>query len=196
MAKQKLDILKRSVTLEGFTPIMFDRYAGDNKTQLPVEEKLYFIPGTRRLCIPSANVKSFLCAENTTSVAKLIGGKAYKALAGAMNSFVQIEPFFIPLERDGQPIEFGGFVDGEDAESGIIIHHAVARLPKGIPNPKERPMLNLPWELSFTISLYRNDTVDETLLRTAFQQGGIALGLGTYRGQFGKFFVRTWSDIE
>ena len=109
-----LDVIKRQVTLEGFTPIMFDRYAGDNKTQLPVEEKMYFIPGTRQLCIPSVNISSFLSAKNTTSVAKLIGGRAYKSLADAFLSFVQITPFHVPLLRNGVPIVFNGFANDVD----------------------------------------------------------------------------------
>jgi len=194
--KQSLDVIKRQVTLEGFTPIMFDRYAGDNKTQLPVEEKMYFIPGTRQLCIPSVNLSSFLSAKNTTSVAKLIGGRGYKSLADAFLSFVQIAPFYIPLLRNGEPITFNGFVNDVDKDADIFVHRAVARLDKGIPNPKVRPTVNLPWELTFTVALFKNSEADETMLRTAFQHGGVSLGLGTYRGQFGKFLVKAWETID
>jgi hypothetical protein len=184
------------VTLEGFTPIMFDRYPGDNKTQLPVGEKMYFIPGTRQLCIPSVNISSFLSAKNTTSVAKMIGGRGYKSLADAFLSFVQIAPFYIPLMRNDAPIVFNGFTDGVDEAADIFVHYGVARLIGGIPNPKERPVVNLPWELTFTVSLFKNKEVDETMLRTAFSQGGISLGLGTYRGQFGKFLIKSWNMVD
>jgi len=194
--KQTLDVIKRQVTLEGFTPIMFDRYAGDNKTQLPVEEKMYFIPGTRQLCIPSVNISSFLSAKNTTSVAKLIGGRGYKSLADAFLSFVQIAPFYIPLLRNGEPIIFNGFTNDIDKEADIFVHRAVARLDKGIPNPKIRPVINLPWEITFAVALFKNTEADETMLRTAFQHGGVSLGLGTYRGQFGKFMVKAWDAID
>ena len=187
-----LDITTRSIHLSGFTPIMFDRYAGDNKTQLPVESKMYFVPGTQTLCLPAANLSSFLSAKNTTSVAKLVGGKSYKATADAMLSYVQIEPRDIPLLRDGVPITFNGFVDGYDKAARISVNYAVARLDKGIPNPKERPLVELPWALEFTLRLFRNDMIDETLLRTAFIKGGLALGLGTYRGLYGKFVVEKW----
>lgn len=196
MARAEMDIIKRQVTLEGFTPIMFDRYAGDNKTKLPVEEKMYFIPGTRELCIPALNISSFLSGKNTTSVAKLIGGKFYKSLADAFLGFVQITPFNIPLTRNGDPIVFNGFVNGTDEKADIFVHNAVARLQKGVPNPKERPTLNLPWEVAFTVSLFRNEEVDETMLRTAFTHGGVAIGLGTYRGQFGKFIVKAWDVVD
>ena len=186
------DITTRKVKLEGFTPIMFDRYPGDNKTQLPADAKMYYLPGTQQLCLPAANVSSFLSAKNSTSVAKMIGGRGYKNLANALLGFVMIEPVNIPFTRNGEPIEFNGFVDGVDKEADIYIDKRVARLDKGIPNPKERPVVNLPWELSLKLTVIRNDEFDETLLKTAFSKGGIAIGLGTYRGVFGKFLVAEW----
>ena len=190
------DILTRKVKLEGFTPIMFDRYSGDNKTSLPVERKMYFLPDGRSLCIPAANISSFLSAKNTTSVAKLIGGRGFKSLADAMLGFVQIEPYLIPLARNDEAIVFNGFQDGHDAISNIYVDKRVARLDKGIPNPKERPVVELPWELSFTIRLFRNDVIDEIQLKTAFKLGGMAIGIGTYRGLFGKFSVVEWREVR
>lgn len=186
------DIKEWTVRLKGVAPIMFDRYAGDNKTQLPVESKMYFLPKTRQLCMPSMNLSSFLSAKNSTSVAKLIGGRAYSALANALLGFVMIAPTNIPLLRGGSPITFNGFQDDRDEQAGIYVDRRVARLAKGIPNPKVRPVVELPWELEFQISLIKNDEVDETLLKTAFARGGLAIGLGTYRGVFGKFVIESW----
>lgn len=188
------DISERRVKLQGLTEIMFDRYAGDNKTQLPVEAKMYFLRDNKTLCLPAINILSFLSAKNTTSVSKLVGGKTYKATADAMLSYVQINPQYVPITRNGQPIEFNGFVNGRDDEAGVYVHRSVARLDKGIPNPKERPVIELPWEMEFSLRLIKNDTVDETLLQTAFVKGGLALGLGTFRGLFGKFAVIAWED--
>lgn len=186
------DIIERKVKLEGLTDIMFDRYAGDNKTQLPVQAKMYFLKDGRTLCLPAINLQSFLSAKNTTSVSKLVGGKSWGAMADAMLSYVQITPQLIPLTREGNHIILNGFANGVDSTAGIYVHKSVARLPKGIPNPKERPVVELPWEIEFNISLIKNDVVDETLLQTAFIKGGLALGLGTFRGLFGKFKVVSW----
>lgn len=186
------DVIERRVKLVGFMPMMFDRYAGDNKTQLPVESKMYFMPDKKTLCIPAINLSSFLCAKNTTSVAKLIGGKASSTLADAMLSYVMIAPAFVPITREGNPIVFNGFINGRDEKAGIYVDYRVARLAKGIPNPKERPVLDLPWELEFSIKLFKNTVLDDTLLHTAFMRGGMALGIGTYRGLYGKFTVEVW----
>jgi len=171
---------------------MFDRYAGDNKTELPVEAKMYYQPDGRTLCLPSLNIMSFLCAVNTDSAAKLVGGKMWKTTANALRSFVSVDPEFITLTREGKPVVFHGFVNGEDVEGGIRVVQHVARLPKGIPNPKERPVVCLPWELEFTIRLFKNDDVDELLLQQVFRKGGLAIGLGTFRGNYGKFVVESW----
>ena len=53
---------------------MFDRYAGDNSTQLPVAEKMY-LDSQRRLTLPAVNLFSMLCAENTKSVCRQFFGK-------------------------------------------------------------------------------------------------------------------------
>jgi len=191
----QLDITTRQVTLQGFTPIMFDRYPGDNKTALPVEKKFYFMPDGVSLCLPASNVVSFLSATNTNSAAKLAGGRGYKTLANALLSFVVIEPAQIPLTRNGEPVRLYGFTDDRDERGGIYVDRRVARMLKSgmaVPNAKERPVVELPWELSFSFRMFKNDTFDEELLKTIFTRGGIALGLGTFRGVFGKFLISRW----
>jgi len=186
------DLIQRTVRLEGFCPIMFDRYPGDNKTTLPAEEKMYFMPDGRTLCIPAVNISSFLSARNTDSVAKLIGGRQYKHLAAALLGFLVIEPQLIPLTRSNESIVFNGFKDDRDEKADIWIDRRVARLPKGIPNPKIRPVINIPWELTFMLTIIKNDVFDEHLLQEGFRRGGLMYGLGTFRGVFGKFLVAAW----
>ena len=68
-----------------------------------------------------------------------------------MLSFVSIREQFIPFVRDGKPITLGKFDGDKDPVSGCYVHRSVARLDKGIPNPKVRPVLPLEWALSFTM---------------------------------------------
>jgi len=192
MKQQVLDRIEKTITLDGLTEIMFDRYAGDNKTQLPNEAKMYFLPDGQTLCLPSMNIMSFLAARNTTSIAKVIGGKSWAKICDATLSYVTIDPVSIPILRDGKPIVFTGFTNGRDEAAGVYTHKSVARLKAGIPNPKERPTLELPWSITFRLALFKNDVIDETYLQTAFLKGGLALGLGTFRGVFGKFRVVSW----
>ena len=174
---------------------MFDRYAGDNDTKLAPDQKLYLSPDGRKVIgLPVINIMSFLSAHNTNSAPKRLRDKRkYKDIANACLSFIEITPDFIPFMREDKPIEFGALKDDRDEKSGVWVHRSVARLDKGIPNPKIRPVLPLPWSLEFEFKLYPNAEVKEQEIINLFVDGGHALGLGTYRGLFGKFNVDDWS---
>jgi len=190
------DIIKREIVLCGTKDIMFDRYAGDNKTQLEPHQKLYLQPGEEYpiIGLPAANIMSFLSAHNTNSAPKRLRDKRqYKDIANACLSFLDIEETFIPLLRDGEPIRFGSFKNDKDEVSGAYIHRSVARLDKGIPNPKVRPVIPAPWEMKFHLTLFPNKEIQEQEILNLFEDGGRALGLGTFRGVFGKFYVKSWN---
>lgn len=191
--------IERVVCLEGLTDVMFDRYPGDNSTKLAWHEKVYLRPGTRELCLPAMNLVSFLSSHNTNSAPKRLRDKRkYKDIANACLSFVVVSPLekkqgqFIPFLRDGKPIEMGTPDIDHDAKSGLYLHRAVARLEKGIPNPKERPVLPAPWSLRFKLLIVPNQEIKEQEVRNLFQEGGMAIGLGTFRGVFGKFEISEW----
>jgi hypothetical protein len=193
----RLNIITRRVQLIGIQPIMFDRYAGDNKTKLHWHEKIYLASGTNRLILPTANLSSFLSAHNTNSAPKRLRDKrAYKDICNACLSFVGITALDgtqnIEFKRDGKSIEVGTFGDAIDEQSGIYLHRSVARLEKGIPNPKERPVLPLPWALEFNLTIFPNKEIKEPEIKNLIEEGGLAIGLGTFRGLFGKFVIGQW----
>lgn len=182
MATQnKMDI---AVRLVGLRPLMFDRYAGDNNTQLPAAEKMYLTPDMV-LTMPALNILSLLVAENTKSVCRQFFGRNGKTIALGISSYTTISPFDIPICDDNGPIVFSGW------NKQIEVKKHVARLAKGIPNPKERPTLALPWRLDFTIEYIENKYCTLENLRQAFDTGGI-LGLGTFRPMFGRYELARW----
>ena len=194
----RLQKVTRSVTLRGINDIMFDRYAGDNKTQLTWSQKIYLEPGSNILCLPTSNIVSFLSAHNTNSAPKrLRDARQFKKIANACLSFVMIvspgsHPQYIPFLREGKPIAVGTFGDDGEPVSGLYLDRRVARLDKGIPNPKERPVLPAPWELAFSLEILPNAEIKEQEIINLFSEGGLAVGLGTFRGVFGKFEVVKW----
>jgi len=134
-----------------------------------------------------------LSAHNTNSAPKRLRDKRkYKDIANACLSFVEIGEDFAPLLRNGKPIKFGKFDKDNDPVSGTWIHRSVARLDKGIPNPKVRPVVPLEWKVAFTLKIYPNKEIQEQEILNLFEDGGRALGLGTFRGLFGKFYVESW----
>lgn len=171
--------------LNGLRPLMFDRYAGDNSTQLPPQEKMY-LDNDHRLTIPAINIFSLICAENGKSVCRQFFGKVGKTIALGVASYVGIEPFDILLYDDNGAITF------TEWNKQISIHKAVARLAKGVPNPKERPLVALPWHLDFTLTYQENKYCTLENLRQAFVMGG-TLGLGTFRPFFGRYEVSKWT---
>lgn len=177
---------KRTVVLSGLTPIMFDRYSGNNKEQLDVMDKCY-TNEQDHLVLPSTNLLSFLSAQNTESATQRVVGRGYKEVCKAALSYVSVEPYNIPFLRNGKPILKN--------EENIKVHFAVAKIMKGklaIPNPKERPMLDVEWKLKFELTLQETPELNEVLLKKIFEMGGNAVGLGTFRGVFGKFKVEKW----
>lgn len=178
----------REVVLTGLTEVLFDRYAGDNTTSLPVEQKLY-VNAERQVCLPALNLLSFLSAVNTESAPKLLfDPRKYRPIASAMLASTLIQPAFIPFSRKGKPIVFGSFdSDGLDEVSGIQVVRHVARLEKGIPNPKVRPMLGLPWELKFNMTILPHPDLTIEIIEKLFEEGGARLGIGTFRKAYGKF---------
>ena len=195
-ADTRLQTQNYDVRLEGFKDIMFDRYAGDNDTRLTWQEKIYLRPGTNELVLPVTNILSFFTATNTQSAPKrLRDTRKYKVLCNALQSFLEIsnkdgDQDYLTFYRDDKPIIVGDFdkIDG-DTKSGIYLHRSVARLDKGIPNPKERPTLKRGWQLHFTATLFQNKSIKISEVKNLLMEGGVAIGLGTYRGVFGKFFV-------
>ena len=193
----RLAAIQRTVRLDGVTEIMFDRYAGDNSTKLEWHQKLYYVPGTHTVCVTAMAISSFLSSHNTNSAPKRLRDKRkYKDICNALLSFTAVAPAYIPLLRHGTPIVTGTFGDDRDPDSGIYLHRSVARLDKGIPNPKERPVVPLPWALEFTLTILPNKEIKEQEIYNLFEDGGLAIGLGTYRGVFGKFVVGAWAPKE
>ncbi len=197
----RLNTIERTVVLQGISEIMFDRYPGDNDTKLEWHQKVYLRPGSSQLVMPSTNIVSFLSSHNTNSAPKrLRDPRKFKKICNACLSFVMVTapdgshsiPF---LDGDMEPIEMGTPGKETDEQSGLYLHRSVARLEKGIPNPKERAVLPMPWHLKFKLTIFENREIKEQEVRNLFIEAGIAIGLGTYRGVFGKFLVQQWDYI-
>lgn len=178
------------IKLTGIRPLMFDRYSGNNKTELPIAQKLYLLPDGKTVGFPAENIYSFLSAQNSTSVCKAFYGKRWREFSMSVNSFVLLDNMIYPFVRNKKPILFSGFSEsGVDSKSGIFIDRRVPRLKGGVPNPKDRPVLPLPWELTIGLSLISNDLITKNVLISMFEQGGMMIGFGSYRTVFGKFKV-------
>lgn len=187
--------MKIRVKLSGIRPIMFDRFAG-MKEALDWKQKAYLSSdGSNTLTIPALNIMSFLSAQNSESAPQRVIGRGWKTIAKAAQSFVSISPLEIPITREGEPV-----ILDEAIEAGYLKEHvSKAIVMKGklcIPSEKSRAVLADPWEIEFEIDLYEQSELNDTTLKKLFVQGGIMIGLGTYRGVFGKFKVDLFEIIK
>ncbi len=135
--------------------------------------------------MPALNIFSLLAAENTKSVCRQFFGKQGKTIALGITAYCNVEPFEIPIMDDKGQVVF------KEWNSQIRVHKSVARLKNGIPNPKTRPMLALPWRLAFELHYQDNKYCTIENLRQAVAMGG-TLGLGTFRPFFGRYELTGW----
>jgi hypothetical protein len=182
--------VKVGLLLRGTRPAMFDKYPGDNQSILEVKDKFYFSSqDPTHLIIPAENISSFLSAQNTTSAPKEIIGKGWQKVAAAALAFVDIDPLEIPLLRNGKQLTLDN--------CKWYPKFAVGKIRKGnltIPNPKTRPVLPLPWELKLTLTLNPTPNLSLLTLKRLFVEGGKSIGLGSWRGLYGKFEVAEWVE--
>jgi len=186
-----LEITKIEVGLEGLAPIMFDRFFDHSKTERPPEQKLYY-DEKKNIVLPAENMWAFLYQEKPGGCAKRFEGKKSKDFLSYGQSHTLITPDMIQITRNGKPLKFKGF--GE--QRGIWVHEGSPTTKSGAAiikqETKKRPVISLPWEVSFNIDLIKNQMIDPDKLCNWFEQGGIVLCLGTYRPRFGRFMVKKW----
>lgn len=182
----KSGIVNINCQLTGIRPLMFDRYSGDNGTQLQASEKMY-LTQERYLVLPAINLYSMLCSNNDSAVTRKFG-RTGKTIALGIKSFTSIVQAEIPIFDDSGWIKFTGW------NEHILLHYATTRVKKGplyVPQPKERPMLMMPWYIRFDVRYAENKFCSLENLRQAYEFGGI-LGLGTFRPYFGLYEMTEW----
>jgi len=186
--KSKNESNTRKLTWVGKRGYIANRYPGSNKVKLPVAERLYYDEDGKSLVIPSLNIMSFLAATKTNSCVRLLtSGRGMARLSHFINSFVSIEPYLIPMTRNGKQIVFKGM-----GNNGIHEFHASPVLDGGKrpDEPPVRVMIDLPWELEFDVTIHPNNQgIDWILIGNFFEEGGYAVGLGSFRSVFGKGLV-------
>jgi len=188
-----LEITKIAVKLAGLAPIMFDRFIDHSREARPAEQRLYLVDGNV-LVMPQENIEAFMFGMDPKGCAMTFEGKRCKEYRTVGMSHVFIEETSIPFQAEGKDIIFDGFNDR------IWIHNrSGGRTGSGSSRtkqePKQRPVLNTPWSLSFTLTVVKNALIDETKLYNWFTSGGVQIALGTYRPRWGRVAVEKW-EVE
>lgn len=183
------------VTIDGLAPVLFDRFYDHSQEPRPAEQKMYYSSQNKNnLILPSENIAAFLLGEFPAGCAKTFEKRKAKEYI-QMGAQIGILPTEIPFIDDkNQPIVFKGFDDPR-----FMIVMVGGRTRKGSSSIKQeakpRPVLSLPWRLTFNISLWKNPLIDENKIRNWFEAGGFQIGLGSWRPRYGRFLVSDWQRI-
>jgi len=183
------------VKLTGTESIMFDRVAFDPvKTGklLPLKwnEKAYFgsTPETKDfLVMPTINIFSMLSNSRD-----YVGSVAEKKAAEAKRQCIIVKRTVRMVEH-----EVVIYKNGKPATIEDCTHHqsSAPDPTKHSPILTSRPVLSLPWEFSFTIQIIELGITAEGIYNY-LELAGMMTGLGTNRGQYGKFDITEWEEIK
>jgi hypothetical protein len=53
-----------------------------------------------------------------------------------------------------------------------------------------------PWAIEFDLELYPNPEIKEQEILNLIDEAGRAIGLGTFRGVFGKYELEAWNEAK
>lgn len=180
------------IIFTGTRPLMIDQYLG-NESKASWQEKLY-IDTNRNVCFPAINIFGFLCSENSKSAVKMMHGKKAAPIVQSLSVNVCIAEQFIPIKGvNGKVLSENDICLKESDHGQIKRHYAVARIKKTastiVPNPKERPVIELPWSIEFSVDFEPDSNCTAAMLEQILKFGGKRCGIGTFRPFFGTFDV-------
>lgn len=177
----------------GTQPLMFDKYLG-NESKAEWYEKLY-LTEEGNVCIPAMNIYGLLCSENTKhALVKIMYAKKAPPIIQSLSVNVRIVEQYIPITGENNKILTTDDIAYKLEEGKQINkHYAVARIKKNsttiVPNPKERPVIALPWSIKFHMEFTPDSNCKSSMLEEILRFGGSRCGLGTFRPFFGTFDV-------
>lgn len=182
-----------SITLDGLSDLLFDRFWDHDKMDRPIDQKLY-LNEDNNIVMPGSNLHAFLWNERKAGCVKFFEGKGspqYLARVGFVNVLEREAEI---LGKNGKPIKWGG-----QAKPPLFIINASGVTGSGnkiVKQPiKPRPGISVPWSIKYTMTLVENDMIDVQKLYNWVSRGGLLIGLGTWRPRFGRFLVKQW-DVE
>lgn len=189
-----LEMQKIAVKLEGLTDIMFDRFIDHSKDIRPPEQKMYLITGNK-LVLPSENIESFLFGmKGPPGCALKFEGKEGRNYSSMGLAHVIISPLEIPIMAKGKQVVYKDFKGKQ-----FYVYRSSPKIGSGInvvkSEIKPRPVLRLPWSVSFQLKVIKNNLIDDVRLYNWFVAGGVQIALGTYRPKFGRFAVDVWKTV-
>ena len=191
-----MEVKKISVSVEGLSSVMFDKFYDHSNENRPPERKFYT---DNPVCLPVENIYSFLYRDAApVGAVRFVEKRKAKEYLAMGQAFMSIRQTMIPfLDESYKPILFNGF--GKfDSDSRFYVNDWEAGITKMSggkiikQEARPRPVMKLPWNLEFEVMLFENDKVTPDKLLSWFQIGGLVIAIGTHRPQYGRFMIKKW----
>lgn len=167
--------------IEGVAPVLFNRRVRSPDDKSPT-------PNTVALQMEEAREKVYRDAEGLFwpgwNLKKAISEGAKRAdlklKRASLGTLLLASVFIDPEPRFGQ--------------SDLTIHEVLGRIPPrtGSQVIIRRPMLAPGWTLRFRATVLDDRHVPD-LLRMAVESAGLAVGIGSWRPEYGRFVLREWN---
>ena len=192
MTKEELTKEEFLVKGIGIKPLLFNKFLG-MEGEFPAEQRLHLVG--KKVIIPADMIYSFLFQEKPGGCCQRFEGKAYKRIAKTGWAILAVNPESIPITHEGKEITFDKFnKNGIDEKAGMRIFESTVSQPK--PILTKRPLIDLPWEIEFKITLYKNNFITKEKLYNWLVVGGFQVGIGSYRPRFGQFAIEKFEPIK
>ena len=176
-------------TIEGIVIIMFCRFPlpakpGDTTKQhkQTVPEKMWI--DKKGVYIPTDNLRMLLIGNRFRPGAAKIYGSEVESKKGT--KYLNFCKACVWVVGDNGKVYFKPKrTKHDDTDIRPFINTTGGRATT------ERPILNTPWSLTFTVQV-TDDSIAEDKIKAFYECAGLRCGLGVYGPTFGRFIVKEW----
>jgi len=183
-------------TYQGLVPMMMDRFADPSQTERPSKKKAKgrneddivakLHADKKGVYVPADNIRMMLIGNKHRRGAAMILGSDIESNKGA--KYLSICKGLIWVLGPNDPMKI--YVEPhrktyDDVDARSFINATGSR------SMTYRPIITLPWSLSFIIQV-TDDNIEETFVRRFFGEAGLRCGVCAYGPTFGRCIISKW----
>jgi len=183
-------------TYQGLVPMMMDRFADPSQTEKPQRKKAKgrndkeILAKTyvdkKGVYVPADNIRMMLIGnKHRRGAAQIVGsdieaskGTKYKSicegLIWVLGTDDPMKSYITPKRKSYDDVDERSFINATGSRSMTY-----------------RPLITLPWSVSFVIQV-TSDVIDESFVRTLFNEAGLRCGICAYGPKFGRCIISQW----
>lgn len=186
-------------TYKGLVPSMHDRFFNPEELDSPTKKsKKSWKPelafklhtGPKGVCVPADNIRMMIIGNKLRKgSAKILGSFIEKGKGTLYENFAKsciwvlghddpLRVYYEPIRKTFDDYDERSFINATSSRSLT-----------------RRPLIMLPWTLSFRIQVTAND-LDQSKVKELFEVAGLRCGVGAYGPTFGRCVVAQWDVVN